>query len=411
MDLTASAYVVAGFSTVGSIVLTVATITKHILHTQQPQLRTYTIRVLLMVPIYAVEAFAGLVLREWSELFEVWRECYEAFTLFSFMQLMLFYLAMEAPGSKPAAIRVALDMRGKPAVPHVWPMHYWIKPWQMGPEFLRHTLVGVFQYCGVMLCVTLVSYVAWLLDFYNTDSFSWLSAYTWLAILQSTSQCWALYCLVLFYQASKHQLAPIKPLNKFLCIKMVVFATFWQEVVIACLVRFGVIDASNFANRDAMTDAEAVVVSPNGVTWTTAQIAHGLNDFIVCVEMLAFAMIHNHVFPPSDYQRTGSFSVHMSMRDIPHGQPYQMAKYSPNYDAEDEDPEMHITDQRVQGQVREKQMIQHFVQGVNFLDLINDVKTMNELQDEEAEDRQEAQMLCADSGYNSFGPSDNVLEL
>lgn len=407
----AAAYVVAGLSTVGSIALTLMTITKHILQTQQPQLRTYTIRVLLMVPIYAIEAFAGLVLREWSELFEVWRECYEAFTLFSFMQLMMAYLAMEAPGSKPAAIRVALDMRSNPAVPHLWPLHK-LPAWQMGPVFLRHTLVGVFQYCAVMLCVTLVSYLAWMLDFYNADSFSWLSAYTWLAIIQSTSQCYALYCLVLFYQASRAQLAPIKPLHKFLCIKMVVFATFWQEVVIACLVRFGVIDAENFANREAMTEAEAVVISPNGVTWTTAQIANGLNDFIVCVEMLVFALIHNHVFPPADYTKAERMGTRMGMRDIPQGQPYQMSQYSQYYDAEDEDPELHITQQRVQGKVpQQKQMIQHFVQGVNFFDLINDVKTMHELQDEETEDKQEAEMLCAGGGYSSFGCSDNMLEL
>ena len=47
------------------------TITQHLLQTRQRQLRTYTIRVLLMVPIYAMEALAGLVLREWSEIFQV----------------------------------------------------------------------------------------------------------------------------------------------------------------------------------------------------------------------------------------------------------------------------------------------------------------------------------------------------
>lgn len=65
-----------------------------------------------MVPIYAVEAYFGLIIRQSSEIFEVMRQCYEvkdriclllrrnapylsqAFTLLSFMQLMLSYLAV-----------------------------------------------------------------------------------------------------------------------------------------------------------------------------------------------------------------------------------------------------------------------------------------------------------------------------
>ena len=59
-------------------------------------------------------------------------------------------------------------------------------------------------------------------------------------MLTSISQGWALYCLVLFYKGLRHELAPMKPVAKFLSVKALVFFSFWQSIVIALLVWGGV---------------------------------------------------------------------------------------------------------------------------------------------------------------------------
>ena len=49
--------------------------------------------------------------------------------------------------------------------------------------------------------------------------------FQYIMLINNLSQMVAMYCLVLFYKANRAELAPMKPIGKFVCIKFVVFLT------------------------------------------------------------------------------------------------------------------------------------------------------------------------------------------
>lgn len=58
-------------------------------------------------------------------------------------------------------------------------------------------------------------------------------------IINFISQSWALYSLLLFFLCVHKELHELKPFSKFLCIKLIIFFSFWQGFIISTLVRIG----------------------------------------------------------------------------------------------------------------------------------------------------------------------------
>ena len=81
-----------------------------------------------MIPIFAVEAYLALVYRKWSVIFTVFRECYEAFVVFSFVQYLLAFLG--------GTLKAAEILRHRPQQHHIGPPRCVLPMWRMGPQFL-----------------------------------------------------------------------------------------------------------------------------------------------------------------------------------------------------------------------------------------------------------------------------------
>ncbi len=87
-----------------------------------------------------------------------------------------------------------------------------------------------------------------------------------------------MYWLIIFYFSTRDALVPFDPIPKFLCVKGLLFFSFWQSVVITVLVQFGVI-----------TEIPVIHYSVEHVSST-------IQNSLICLEMLVFAILHTRSF-------------------------------------------------------------------------------------------------------------------
>ncbi|BGP40326.1 hypothetical protein JCM10449v2_004287 [Rhodotorula kratochvilovae] len=84
----------------------------------------------------------------------------------------------------------------------------------------------------------------------------------------------------------REPLKPYQPVLKFLCVKLVVFFTFWQETSLSFLVTLDVIKSREY--------------------WTAEEIVIGLSALLSCVEMVIFAFLHVKAFSYLPYRALAS---------------------------------------------------------------------------------------------------------
>ncbi|KAG8230109.1 hypothetical protein J437_LFUL007653 [Ladona fulva] len=261
-------------------------IVQHLVHYTKPYLQKHVIRILWMVPIYALNAWLGLVFPVASIYLDSMRECYEAYVIYNFMAYLLNYLNSE--------YNLEANLAMKPQMNHIFPLCC-LEPWEMGSEFVHMCKHGILQYTVVRPCTTIVSFICEMNNVYGEGEFRGDVAFPYMIAINNLSQFVAMYCLVLFYKANREELAPMQPIGKFLCIKAVVFFSFFQGVIIAILVYTGVI-SSVFGTSDSTSikDISAKLQKEKGTR-------DAIGDFLICIEMFLAAVAHHFSFSYKPY--------------------------------------------------------------------------------------------------------------
>jgi len=269
----------------------------HLTNYYQPNIQCYVVRILWMVPIYSIESWLCLRFHEVAIYIETLRDCYESFVLYCFLQFLI-----EVLGGEDALIMLLKDKSPTRGM-HIWGFDWCIKPWVMGQPistvdpttgqrtvkwtspFFKNCKFGCLQYVLLKFLCSICVMVLEKFNCYKEGDFSYTSGYLYICFLTNTSQCWALYCLVFFYYATKNELGPIRPVGKFLSVKALVFFTWWQSVGIAFLHQMELIPAYVEGG------------------WSSEEVAKGLQAYLICIEMFAAAIVHTFVFPHTDYMR------------------------------------------------------------------------------------------------------------
>lgn len=276
-------HLIGWFSSAGFVLLTFAIsirlIVLHLTHWYSPSIQKWLVRIIWMVPIYSIESWLALRFRDEALYIETMRESYEAYAIFSFLYFLIALLGEEA--TLIARLKEKSDERGE----HSWPLNWCVKPWAMGADFLHCSKLGVLQYVLLKNLMAVVIFVLQILDCYGEGQFRFDRGYLYVCFISNTSQVWALYCLIKFYYVMKEELAPWSPLRKFMCVKTVVFFTWWQSLLVSFVAASMQISGSTGAGGD----------------WSREQIVMGFQDYLICIEMFIASIAFSVSFTYNDF--------------------------------------------------------------------------------------------------------------
>lgn len=247
----------------------------HLCNNTKPYLQRYIIRILLIVPIYSLNAWIAMILPAAALYLDSSREVYESFVIYSFMKYILNFLHYDT--------NLQQYISHKPAPGHLFPFCF-LPTCVGGRIFMLRCKHGILQYVVIRPITTFIAFISQIFGFYGEQNYNPFSGNTYpvLFLINNASQFTALYCLVIFYKGYKQELNPMQPLAKFLTIKLVVFFSFFQSVVIMGLME---IDMVEDVMRGLFPELDDRIL-----------IGKKLQEFLICIDMLIASIAHLFAF-------------------------------------------------------------------------------------------------------------------
>ncbi|KFY62884.1 hypothetical protein V496_04339 [Pseudogymnoascus sp. VKM F-4515 (FW-2607)] len=299
--------IICGGCTILAILISAYSIWMHALNYTKPREQRHIIRILVMIPVYAVARFLSFWFYHHNVYFSVISDCYEAFAIASFFALLCHYTSPTLHSQKNF-------FRGMhPIKPWVLPVNWFAKCcggergiWRTprsGLTWFNVVWAGIYQYCFVRVAMTITAVVTQYFDVYcEASNMPWF-AHIWVLVINAVAVTIAMYLLIQFYIQLRADLAEHSPFLKVLAIKLVIFLSFWQTFVISILTSstFSVLKANDYL---AFPDLYV-----------------GIPSLLICIEMALFAIFHIFAYPHAPYKPGAHHSGEENASKYPTGDP------------------------------------------------------------------------------------------
>lgn len=264
---------VSGIGAMAAVVMIGRLIFKHLENYTEPEVQTFVLRILLLVPVFAIEAWLSVVLvhTNWPYLFAVFRDGYEAYVVYLFVMLCITYMG----GNDEMLYHFStVPARRMPGI-----LGYVIGYYRMNRKFLRRIKQCVLQFCFIKPLLALIELGLELAEYHFTGTSP-------LAVASVISIVIAMAALLCFYRATLESLVDHNPAQKFIAIKGVIFVAVIQGFAFNLMVNNGDIEAK---------------YSGDEVKYTATEFAHLIQGMLVSYEMVVAAVALHSAFPYTEF--------------------------------------------------------------------------------------------------------------
>lgn len=304
-------YQLAGTFTLLACLISLYHITQHQRNYAKPEIQRRIMAIIWMVPVYSMSSWLSMVSGPASErVFETLKQFYEAYVVYTFFGMLIAVLE-EGRGLSHLIERITLQVEEEQhAVVHAQrlgkplPTEHIKPPFPVCYEYdssVRIAITWLYQCKLLVMQFVLLKPVYSILPFVLTSlgvdyyhipmsnaasdmedstqayfhQINWESPHLYMLILENLSVSLAFYGLLSFFHGTEKELAWCNPWPKFVCIKAIVFMTFWQGLCINMMSTLGMVDE---------------------------KAASQIQNLLVCIEMLIASLALIYVFPFQEWQ-------------------------------------------------------------------------------------------------------------